>query len=87
MLFRSLVFIAELGDKTQIASFSMAAKHGSLFSVILGGGTALIASTLIAVTLGYRIAARLPKNLLRVVSGVFFLVAGIYTLIRSLGLI
>ena len=82
-----LVFLAELGDKTQIASFSMAVKHGSLFSVILGGGLALITSTLVAVTLGYKLAANLPKNLLTVVSGILFLATGIYTLVRTLGLI
>lgn len=82
-----LVFLAELGDKTQIASFSMAVKHGSLFSVILGGGLALVTSSFIAVTLGYKLAAKLPKNLLSIISGVLFLATGIYTLVRSLGLI
>lgn len=78
-----LVFLAELGDKTQIAAFSLAAKYGSFLSVALGASLALIVSTLLAVGLGHFLSSRLPKKLLRILSGVLFLATGIFLLLRA----
>lgn len=77
-----LVFVAEIGDKTQIAAFSLAARHGAILSVIIGGALALIISTFAAVVLGKFMASRLPRNLIRIISGVMFIAAGVITLLR-----
>lgn len=77
-----LVFVAEIGDKTQIAAFSLAARHGAILSVIIGGVLALIISTFAAVVLGKFMASRLPRNLIRIISGVMFIAAGVITLLR-----
>lgn len=75
-----LVFLAELGDKTQIAGFSLAAKTGSVVSVIIGACAALIAASLLAVFLGHNISKFLPRRILKTASAVLFIVAGLFTI-------
>jgi len=77
-----LVFVAEIGDKTQIAAFSLAARHGAIVSVIIGGSLALVLSTLAAVVLGKFLASHLPRNIIRIISGIMFIAAGVFTLVR-----
>ncbi|MBN1523603.1 MAG: TMEM165/GDT1 family protein [Spirochaetales bacterium] len=79
-----LVFLAELGDKTQIASFSIAAESGNVLSAILGSAAALTAATLMAVAAGHLIARYLPKKVLKIASGVLFLGTGIFILASRL---
>lgn len=73
----SLVFLAELGDKTQLTLMALAASHGEPASVFVGGTLALWASTLLAVALGGRLARRVPAGAVHKVSGVVFLVFGL----------
>lgn len=82
-----LVFVAELGDKTQVAAFSLAAKHGTIFPVLLGASLALVVSTLLAVSAGHFLASKLPKQFLKRVSGLIFLLTGVYLLLRAFGLL
>lgn len=46
------IFLAEMGDKTQLATMLMAAQSRSPLNVLLGAGTALIATSLVGVLLG-----------------------------------
>lgn len=46
------IFLAEMGDKTQLATMLMAAQSRSPLSVLLGAGTALVATSLVGVLLG-----------------------------------
>ena len=78
----SLVFVAELGDKTQFASFSHAAREGELFSVILGASLAFILTSLLAVVFGHKLARHLPKRLMKIISGLLFLATGVVLLVR-----
>ena len=58
------IFLAEMGDKTQIATLLMAAESHAPWVVFLGAGSALIATSLIGVLLGRWLASRLsPKTL------------------------
>jgi Ca2+/H+ antiporter, TMEM165/GDT1 family len=58
------IFLAEMGDKTQLATMLMAAQSRSPFSVLLGAGTALIATSLVGVLLGRWISKLVsPKTL------------------------
>jgi Ca2+/H+ antiporter, TMEM165/GDT1 family len=58
------IFLAEMGDKTQLATMLMAAQSQSPLSVLLGAGTALIATSLVGVLLGRWISKLVsPKTL------------------------
>lgn len=79
-----LVFFAELGDKTQIASFSLAARYSQLSPVIIGASTAFVCSSLLAVFLGHKISTIVPQKRIKLVCGILFILTGIYMLIRNL---
>ena len=71
-----LVFLAELGDKTQLATLMLSANgHGPL-PVFLGAAVALVLVALISALLGDSLGHALPVRLLRVVGGVAFVVMG-----------
>ena len=75
-----LVFLAELGDKTQLATFSLSADHNSKLSVFLGSACALVLSSLIAVLFGAAFSRFVPAHYIKFGAGLFFIVVGIWTL-------
>lgn len=75
-----LVFLAELGDKTQLATLSLAASGRSRFAVFLGAAAALILTSGIAVLLGSALANVVPELWIRRVAGAGFLVMGVLIL-------
>ena len=79
------VFLAELGDKTQLATllFAADARHGRL-TVFLGSAAALVASAAIGVLGGALVRGWLNPRVLSGVAGVLFLVIGAWTLLRAL---
>lgn len=72
----SLVFLAELGDKTQLTTMLMAAQKGSFYGVFLGSASALLLSSLIAVILGDLLTKLLPPAVIRMGAGIGFLIIG-----------
>jgi len=76
-----LVFLAELGDKTQLATLSLSANYNSKISVFLGSALALIVSSLLAVLFGAGLSRLLPPNYIQIGAGIFFIVIGIWMLI------
>lgn len=81
----ALIFMAELGDKTQLATLSMAASSPKAWLVIfLGSASALVLSSLIAVLCGEYIGnAPLFGKTVKILSGVLFLVFGAITLFEA----
>lgn len=77
------VFLAELGDKTQIATFGLAAEGRSKLAVFVGSSTALIATSLIAVLAGALLAKAINPAHLQRAAGVLFIVLGVWTLVRG----
>jgi len=75
------VFIAEFGDKTQLVSLSMASRYPPL-QVLAGAMVALAAVLGLAVGVGGLIAAYIPEVVIALVSGVFFIIMGLFTLAR-----
>ena len=75
-----LVFLAELGDKTQLATVCFSADCDSRLSVFLGSAGALVLSSLIAVLFGGAISRFLPANTIKIGAGIFFVVVGIWIL-------
>ena len=66
----STIFIAELGDKTQIATLLFSAQSGHPIIVFFGASTALIISSLIAVLLGRWIASNIAEATFKLSAGV-----------------
>ena len=77
-----LVFLAELGDKTQLATLSFAAGGKSPLSVFLGASLALVLTSLLAVLLGGVLGAWVPRNWVRLGAGAFFIGAGVLILLN-----
>jgi putative Ca2+/H+ antiporter (TMEM165/GDT1 family) len=75
-----MVFLAELGDKTQLATFCLSADCDSKLSVFLGSATALVLSSLIAVLVGDAVSRVISPNTIKIGAGLFFIVVGVYTL-------
>lgn len=75
-----LVFIAELGDKTQLATMLLAAKSNSIMSVFIGSSLALICSSLIGVFAGAYITKYVPPHYIQNSAGVLFIAMGILIL-------
>jgi putative Ca2+/H+ antiporter (TMEM165/GDT1 family) len=70
------VFIAELGDKTQLATLSFATAGTSRWSVFIGAALALISTTAIAVVAGEALSRFVSPRLLQRGAGVLFVVIG-----------
>ena len=79
-----MVFLAELGDKTQLATFCLSADCDPKVSVFIGSAAALILSALIAVFFGSTLSRFVPPHYIKIGAGVFFLVAGVFMLITAL---
>lgn len=78
------VFIAELGDKTQLATMLFAAdKEVSKLTVFLGASLALIAASAIGVLAGSFISQYVSEKQLHYVAGIGFIGIGIWTLIKA----
>ena len=82
-------FLAEIGDKTQIATIMLAAQYSSLLAVVLGTTAGMMLANVPAVLLGDRIANALPTRWIHGVAAGIFAVLGVATLLgagRQLGL-
>ena len=78
------LFLAELGDKTQLAVITMSAESKSWLSVFLGGSLALICVTLIGALFGQAIIKGIPQNILHYIAGGLFIVMGILAILGKL---
>jgi len=81
---RYIVPLAELGDKTQLATFAFSADSNSRLSVFLGSASALVLTSLLAVVFGALMGKIIPPAYLRMGAGVLFLVLGVWMLVRGL---
>ena len=79
------LFLAEMGDKTQLAVFSLTARSHSPCAVFLGASAALVVVTLIGVLFGGLVTNLVPPRYLRLGAGVLFLGIGVYTILEALG--
>ncbi|MES1165625.1 MAG: TMEM165/GDT1 family protein [Verrucomicrobiota bacterium] len=76
----AVIFVAELPDKTTLASLVMATRHRAL-PVLLGACAALAVQSLIAVAAG-SLLAMLPERIVHIGSGVLFLVSAVVMWVR-----
>lgn len=78
------IFIAELGDKTQIATMLFASdKEVSKLTIFLGSSLALVFASAIGVLAGGIISQYISEKILHYVAGIGFIVIGIWTVIKA----
>ena len=73
-------FLAEIGDKTQIATVALAAQYQSLLWVVVGTTLGMMIANVPAVYIGDRLAGRLPINLIHKIAALIFASLGIAVL-------
>jgi putative Ca2+/H+ antiporter (TMEM165/GDT1 family) len=78
------LFLAELGDKTQLAVITMTADTSSKISVFLGASLALIAVTLLAVVFGGLLSQYIPTEWLQRIVAAAFIIIGVLMLLGKL---
>jgi len=78
------VFVAELGDKTQLATMLFAAdKNVSKLTVFVGASLALILASAIGVLAGSAISNYVSEKHLNYIAGIGFVAIGLWTLLRA----
>ena len=70
------VFLAELGDKTQLATVALSGTSDRPFAVFLGSSSALVLASLLGALAGGSMASMIPADLLQLAASVGFLVIG-----------
>ena len=73
-------FLAEMGDKTQVATVALAAQYEAFVAVVLGTTLGMMIANVPAVLVGDRLAHRMPVRLVHAVAAVIFAVLGIVAL-------
>jgi Ca2+/H+ antiporter, TMEM165/GDT1 family len=75
-------FVAEIGDKTEIATAGLAARFTEIVPVVLGTTLGMLAANVPVVLLGQRFARRLPLRAIRLAAAAAFAAIGVWTLMH-----
>ena len=75
-------FLAEMGDKTQIATVALAAHYGAPLLVVMGTTLGMLLADVPAVFVGNRFAARIPMKLVHSIAAGIFALMGVLTLFK-----
>lgn len=78
-------FLAEMGDKTQVATVLLATRFDALAEVVLGTTLGLLAANVPVVLLGHRFADRLPLRAARWTAAAAFAVLAVWVAVRGIG--
>jgi len=76
-------FMAEMGDKTQVATVALAARYHDVYSVVLGTTVGMMLANVPAVYLGDRIANKVSLPLVHGIAAIVFAVLGVATLLGA----
>jgi putative Ca2+/H+ antiporter (TMEM165/GDT1 family) len=77
------LFLAELGDKTQLAVISLSVKTKQPFWVFLGAALALSLISFIGVFLGDLLTRYIPKNIFDKIVGILFILIGLFIVVKN----
>ena len=77
------VFLAEIGDKTQLTTITLSSTTNKPLAVFIGSSIALMLATLLGALAGGSIANLIPDFLLKLLSGIVFLIIGINLLAQT----
>jgi putative Ca2+/H+ antiporter (TMEM165/GDT1 family) len=80
-----MIFLAELGDKTQLATFAFAAESKSRLTVFLGAAGALLLTSLLAVVFGSAVSRLIPANYIKIGAAALFILLGLWMLVIPSG--
>jgi len=80
-----MIFLAELGDKTQLATFAFAAENKARLAVFLGSACALVLTSLLAAVFGSAVGRSVPVNYIKIGAGALFVLLGLWMLLSSGG--
>ena len=72
------IFIAELGDKTQIATLMLSAESGKPIIVFLGSSLALISSSVVGVLIGKWLSQQISPSKFALLTGVLMIIVSIF---------
>ena len=75
-------FVAEMGDKTQVATMVLAAQYHPLWQVVAGTTIGMMLANVPVVLLGSRFASKLPLKASRIAAAALFAALGIWILVR-----
>lgn len=78
-------FIAEMGDKTQVATVALAAQYQAFFQVVIGTTLGMMIANAPAVLLGDRISGVVPVRMVHAIAALIFAVLGVLALGRAMG--
>lgn len=78
-------FLAEIGDKTQVATILLAAKYSSLWQVVTGTTLGMLLANVPVILLGAKFAHRLPLRAARIVAAVVFAALAAWVALRGIG--
>jgi putative Ca2+/H+ antiporter (TMEM165/GDT1 family) len=77
-------FLAEIGDKTQLATISLAVKYRSMASVLMGTTLAMVAADAIGIIVGIVMRKHIPEKAIKWFSAIVFILFGIISAYRVL---
>ncbi len=77
------VFLAELGDKTQLATLLLSAHSGRPIIVFCGAALALITTSLVGVLVGRWLSRFIPEEQFNLISGALMLIIGIWLFVQA----
>ncbi|MBC7083683.1 MAG: Ca2+/H+ antiporter, family [Bacillota bacterium] len=78
------LFLAEMGDKTQLAVFTLVAQHRLVIPVFLGASLALSSVSLIGALFGGVVSKFLPPEYLQIAAGILFIGMGAFILVQAI---
>jgi Ca2+/H+ antiporter, TMEM165/GDT1 family len=76
-------FLAEMGDKTQIATVALAAHYGAPLLVVIGTTLGMLIADIPAVFVGNKFAEKIPMKLVHAIAAGIFAVMGVLTLLKA----
>lgn len=80
-----MIFLAELGDKTQLATFAFSANSSSRVAVFVGSAGALVLTSLLGVVFGGLVGRLVSPQVIKIGAGSLFVILGIWMLISAWG--
>ena len=77
-------FLAELGDKTMLATITLASSSPSLFGTWLGSTLGMVAADALDILVGQQLGRHLPERVIRIGAAVLFLIFGVALLVEGI---